>query len=251
MQTSASKSSTAKYNFLALPSCLACGFCQTQAQLPSIPFLYCSLQVWTTALKEDSTLLLPATLAKLSLEEAASTAQLCQLLLLQHAHHLDQATATSVHRLLLAVLLHYAAPVRRAGIQAVGNCLADKPQLAGMVYDTAEAFGFNMRLVPPSTLTEAMLAVMITSLSPALACCCMFQACCIHPQRFASHPGKTNFVHLSFMPKSVIATSMTKMLQILITLVSLVCCREPGGRTALLAEACLSTPGGSRPYSSR
>ena len=95
-------------------------------------FLDCPLQVWTTALKEDSTLLLPATLAKLSVEEAASAAQLCQLLLLQHAHHLDQTTAISVYRLLLAVVLHYAAPVRQAGIQAVGDCLSEKPKLAGM-----------------------------------------------------------------------------------------------------------------------
>ncbi len=90
------------------------------------------LQVWSTALKGDSSLLTPATLAKLSLEEAACVAQLCSLLLLQHAHYLDQASATIVSRLLLAVLLHYAAPVRRAGIKAVGQCLAEKSALAGL-----------------------------------------------------------------------------------------------------------------------
>lgn len=89
------------------------------------------LQVWATALKEDSPLLLPATLAKLSVEEAAATAQLCSLLLLQQAQHLDQAAVAAVSRLLLAASLHYSAHVRRAATRAVGQCLADKPKLAG------------------------------------------------------------------------------------------------------------------------
>ena len=88
-------------------------------------------QVWAVALKEDSTLLTPATLAKLPVEEAASVAQLCSLLLLQQGRYLDPAASRTVSRLLLAVLLHYAAPVRRAGIKAVGQCLSEKPALAG------------------------------------------------------------------------------------------------------------------------
>lgn len=90
------------------------------------------VQVWSIALKQDSILLTPATLAKLSVEEAASVSQLCSLLLLQQPHYLDPPTVASVSRLLLAVLLHYAAPVRRAGIKAVEQCVAEKPQLAGM-----------------------------------------------------------------------------------------------------------------------
>ncbi|DBB12167.1 TPA: hypothetical protein ACH3X3_006274 [Trebouxia sp. C0006] len=87
-------------------------------------------KVWSIALKEDSSLLTPATLAKLPLEDAACVAQLCSSLLLQHGHYLDQAASRAVSRLLLAVLLHYAAPVRRAGIKAVSQCLAEKPNLA-------------------------------------------------------------------------------------------------------------------------
>ena len=83
------------------------------------------------SLKEDSTLLLPATLAKLTTQEAAAVAQLCSLLLLQHGHYLDKAASAAICRLTLAVLLHYAAPVRRAGIKAVEDCLTQKPQLAG------------------------------------------------------------------------------------------------------------------------
>ena len=89
-------------------------------------------QVWSVALKQDSTLLTPATLAKLPAEEAASVSELCSLLLLQHAHYLDPPTAATVARLMLAVLLHYAAPVRRAGVKAVAHCVAEKPQLAGV-----------------------------------------------------------------------------------------------------------------------
>ena len=89
------------------------------------------LQVWSIVAKDDCALLTPATLAKLSLEEAASVGQLCSLLLLQHGHYLDKAAAGTVSRLLLAVLLHYSAPVRRAGIKAAGQCLAEKPALAG------------------------------------------------------------------------------------------------------------------------
>ena len=89
--------------------------------------------MWSIALKQDSTLLAPATLAKLSLEEAASVSQLCSQLLLQQPHYLDTPTAATVSRLLLAVLLHYAAPVRRAGVKAVEQCVAEKPQLAGML----------------------------------------------------------------------------------------------------------------------
>ena len=89
------------------------------------------LQVWSIVAKDDCALLTPATLAKLSLEEAASVGQLCSLLLLQHGHFLDKAAAGSVSRLLLAVLLHYSAPVRRAGIKAAAQCLAEKPALAG------------------------------------------------------------------------------------------------------------------------
>jgi len=94
--------------------------------------------VWSIALKEDCSLLTPATLAKLPLDDATSVAQLCSSLLLQHGHYLDQATSRAVSRLLLAVLLHYAAPVRRAGIKAVSQCLAEKPNLAGWssVYHT-------------------------------------------------------------------------------------------------------------------
>ena len=87
--------------------------------------------MWATALKEDSTLLMPATLAKLAQEEAASVSQLCSLLLMQHAHYLDPDTAAAVSRLMLAVLLHHAAYVRRAGMKAVAECLAEKPHLAG------------------------------------------------------------------------------------------------------------------------
>lgn len=90
-------------------------------------------QVWSIALKQDSTLLTPATLAKLSVDEAASVSQLCSLLLLQQARYLDPPTAAMVSRLLLALLLHYAAPVRRAGINALEQCVAQKPQLAGMM----------------------------------------------------------------------------------------------------------------------
>lgn len=75
---------------------------------------------------------MPTTLAKLPAEDAASVSQLCSLLLLQHAHYLDAATAATVSRLMLAVLLHYAAPVRRAGIKAVKQCVAEKPKLAGV-----------------------------------------------------------------------------------------------------------------------
>lgn len=89
-------------------------------------------QVWSIALKEDSTLLLPATLAKLPVTAAADVSQLCSSLLLQHAHYLDQPAAAAVCRLMLALLLHYSAGVRRAGTQAVGQCLAQKPKLAGM-----------------------------------------------------------------------------------------------------------------------
>lgn len=89
------------------------------------------LQVWSIVAKDDCALLTPATLAKLSLEEAASVGELCSLLLLQHGHYLDRAAAGTVSRLLLAVLLHYSAPVRRAGIKAAGQCLAEKPALAG------------------------------------------------------------------------------------------------------------------------
>ena len=34
---------------------------------------------------------------------------------------------------MMAVLLHYAAPVRRAGINAVEQCVTEKPQLAGVL----------------------------------------------------------------------------------------------------------------------
>ena len=98
------------------------------------------MQVWSIALKEDSSLLTPATLAKLPLEDAVSVAQLCSSLLLQHGHYLDQAASRAVSRLLLAVLLHYAAPVRRAGIKAVTHCLAEKPNLAGDLYDVQSIF---------------------------------------------------------------------------------------------------------------
>lgn len=96
-------------------------------------------QVWSVALKQDSTLLMPATLAKLPVEEAASVSQLCSLLLLQHAHYLDAPTAATVSRLMLAVLLHYAAPVRRAGFKAVKQCVAEKPKLAGVYSSTASS----------------------------------------------------------------------------------------------------------------
>ena len=89
-------------------------------------------QVWSVALKQDSSLLTPATLAKLPAEEAASVSQLCSLLLLQHAHYLDPSTAATVSRLMMAVLLHYSAPVRRAGIKAAEQCVMEKPQLAGV-----------------------------------------------------------------------------------------------------------------------
>ena len=104
------------------------------------------MQVWSIALKEDSSLLTPATLAKLPLDVAASVAQLCSSLLLQHGHHLDQATSRAVSRLLLAVLLHFAAPVRRAGINSVTQCLAEKPNLAGclFVYYTVCLLYMNM-----------------------------------------------------------------------------------------------------------
>lgn len=75
---------------------------------------------------------MPATLAKLPAEDAASVSQLCSLLPLQHAHYLDAATAATVSRLMLAVLLHHAAPVRRAGIKAVMQCVAEKHKLAGV-----------------------------------------------------------------------------------------------------------------------
>ena len=76
------------------------------------------LQVWSTALKPDSSLLSPQTLAKLSRDEAASVAQLCRLLLLQHPHELDQDTTAAVGRLLVALLLHHAGSVRLAAKQA-------------------------------------------------------------------------------------------------------------------------------------
>lgn len=95
--------------------------------------LHCFVQVWTTALKPDSSLLSPQTLSKLSRDEAASVAQLCRLLRLKHAHELDQDTTATVSRLLLALLLHYASSVRRAAVQATKDCLAQKPSLSGQI----------------------------------------------------------------------------------------------------------------------
>ena len=121
-------------------------------------------QVWSVALKEDSTLLTPATLAKLPVEEAASAAQLCSLLLLQQGRYLDPAASRTVSRLLLAVLLHHAAPVRRAGIKAVGECLSEKPTLAGQPY------------IPLYTMFASCLLkhYHLTLLPPCLLALCLF-----------------------------------------------------------------------------
>lgn len=90
-----------------------------------------TLQVWQIALKPDSNLLSPQTISKLPTDEATAVAQLCRLLLLKHPHELDQDTIATVCRLLLALLLHYAAPVRQAAKDAAGQCLTHKTSLAG------------------------------------------------------------------------------------------------------------------------
>lgn len=70
-------------------------------------------------------------MSKLPTNEAVAVAQLCCLLLLKHIRELDSGSVATISQLLLALLLHHAAPVRRAAQQAAGQCLTYKPIWTG------------------------------------------------------------------------------------------------------------------------
>lgn len=55
---------------------------------------------------------------------------LCHFLCVQHGHRLSEATTRDVARLLVASLLHYAAPVRRLAKRGAQACVADSSSLA-------------------------------------------------------------------------------------------------------------------------